>query len=85
MFKLPLFLLTSSTLLVTLLGCGDSTLEVKTKSNAPNPTIVVEKPANPVVIIDKSKDEPSREVIKTESKVTPDGTTRTKETKTTTP
>lgn len=85
MYKLPLFLLTSSTLLVSLMGCGDSTLEVKTKSNAPSPVIVVEKPANPTVIVDKSKDEPSREVIKTESKTSLDGTTRTKETKTTTP
>jgi len=84
MLKLPLLLLTSSTLLVSLLGCGDSTLEVKTKSNAPNPVIVVEKPSNPTVIIEK-KDEPSRETTRTESKTTPDGTTRTKETKTTTP
>lgn len=55
-------------------GCGDGTLEVKTKSNNPSPVIVVDKPAETT----------SKEVIKTETR-TPSGnsTTKTTEVKTT--
>ena len=71
-------------------GCGGGTMEVKTTPNSGGPTVIVEKPStpiiveksNPTVIIDKSG--PSTETTRTKN-VGPTGTTRTTETKTTTP
>lgn len=60
-----------------LTGCGDGSLEIKSKTNAPAP-IVIEK-HEPTVIIEKSA--PSRETTKT-TVVTPGGSTTTKEEKT---
>ena len=68
----------------TVCGCGDGTLEIKTKSNnPPAPVVVVEKPAAPVVVIEKP--EATRETVKSSVTTRDGGTTRTLETKTTTP
>ena len=64
-------------LVVVTAGCGDGTLEIKSKSNGPAP-IVVEKP---VIVHDQP--ETTKETTRSTT-TTPDGsTTRTKETKTT--
>ena len=73
----PILLLGASTLCFALLGCGDGTLEIKSKT-APA------APSSPVIVVEKPNETPSREVIKTETR-TPLGETRTTETKTTTP
>lgn len=64
--------------LFMLAGCGDGSIEIKTKNNNPPNTVIIEKPHNDhTVIIEKNS--PSRETSKT-TVTTPDGTTRTKET-----
>jgi hypothetical protein len=72
MLKLSIFALGFSVLLT---GCGDGSVEVKTKSNGPTP-VIIEKSEPTKVIIEKN--EPARETTKT-TVVTPGGTT-TKET-----
>lgn len=61
--------------LFLLSGCGDGSVEIRTKNNNPPSTVVVEK-EKPVII---EKNSPSKETTKT-TVTTPDGTTRTKET-----
>lgn len=73
------FVVSMLALSLTLAGCGDGTLKIETKSSNPAPVVVVEKP----VIVEPSTN--TKETTRT-SVTTPDGsTTRTKETKTTTP
>jgi hypothetical protein len=69
-------------------GCGDGSVEIKTKSNPPTVveknTTVIERPTvveRPVII---EKSGPTKEVIKTETRK-PDGSSVKTETKTTTP
>ncbi len=67
------------TLLLITAGCGDGTLEIKTKSNGPapaSPTVVVEKP---VVV----REEPTTTKETKTSVTTPNGTTETRDTKVT--
>ena len=71
----PILLLGASTLFFALVGCGDGTLEVKTKSTAPS---------SPVIVVEKPSETSSKEVIKTEPR-SPGATTKTTEVKTTTP
>jgi len=70
--------------LFMLAGCGDGSLEIKTKNNNPPNTVIIEKPhTDHTVVVEKpviiEKNTPTRETSRT-TVTTPDGTTRTKET-----
>jgi hypothetical protein len=60
-------------------GCGDGTLEIKSRSAAPA------APATPVVVIEKPNEETSTRETKIETRTPNGNTTRTTEIKTTNP
>jgi len=87
MYQLMKFSLTAAFCLAVA-GCGDGTLEIKTKSENPPPsTVIIEKnnptvieKSNPVIIEKNNAPSITKETTKSETK-SPDGsTTKTQET-----